>query len=289
VDWNSVGGDEAVRTIPIAVQSAFDSGAFAECTIWMITRRDGEVFLFTDWDRDLNYGGSVFQSAVSYSKSADDVQSGLAPANADVNGVLDSSAITEDDLIAGLWDFAEVYIAKINPTLIGSGVYGPVRGHIGKVSTNQPSFTAEFLGLTKALDKNVGRVITAGCPATLGDAECKKDLASFTFAGTVDSVTSGLVFNDSARTEADDYFKFGKVTMTSGASSGYSAEVTASTDAGVISIFPPLPFGIEAGDTYSIVAGCDKAKATCKDKFDNLDNFLGFPDCPTEEKVLDHA
>jgi uncharacterized phage protein (TIGR02218 family) len=278
-----------VRTIPIAVQSAFDSGAFAECTIWMITRRDGEVFLFTDWDRDITYGGSVFESAISYTKSADQVVSGLAPANADINGVLDSSAITEDDLISGLWDYAEVYVAKINPTLIGSGVYSPVRGHIGKVSTDSPAFFSEFLGLSKALDRNVGRIVSASCPATLGDAECTKDLTLFTFAGTVDSVTSGLVFNDAARTEADDYFKFGKITMTSGASNGYSAEVTASTDAGVISIFPPLPFGIEAGDTYFIVAGCDKAKATCKNKFGNLVNFQGFPDCPTEEKVLDHA
>jgi uncharacterized phage protein (TIGR02218 family) len=278
-----------VRTIPIAVQSAFDSGAFAECTIWMITRGDGEIFLFTDWDRDITYGGSVFESAISYTKMSDEVVAGLAPANADINGVLDSSAITEDDLISGLWDYAEVYVAKINPTLIGSGVYSPVRGHIGKVSTDSPAFFSEFLGLSKALDRNVGRVVSASCPATLGDAECTKDLTSFTFAGTVDSVTSGLVFNDAARTEADDYFKFGKVTMTSGASNGYSAEVTASTDTGVISIFPPLPFGMEAGDTYSIVAGCDKAKATCKNKFGNLVNFQGFPDCPTEEKVLDHA
>ena len=32
---------------------------------------------------------------------------------------------------------------------------------------------------------------------------------------------------------------------------------------------------IEVGDTFEIEAGCDKLKATCKDKFANLVNFRG--------------
>jgi uncharacterized phage protein (TIGR02218 family) len=279
-----------MRTIPIAVQSAINTGAFAECTLWEITRRDGEVFRFTDWDRDLTYGGNVYDSAISYTKSADASVSGLAPANADINGVLDASAITEADLIAGKWDFAEVEVLRVNPFLLNDGPYGRGRGNIGKVSTDTPSFTAEFLGLAKALDKNVGRVISATCPATLGDSECAKDLTAFTFTGTLESVdASGLVLTDSARNEAADYFKFGKITMTSGDSSGYSMEVKTSTALGVITVFLPLPFGVAAGDTYSIVAGCDKLKATCISKFDNIENFRGFPDCPTQEKVVDHA
>jgi uncharacterized phage protein (TIGR02218 family) len=279
-----------MRTIPIAVQSAINTGAFAECTIWTITRRDGVIFRLTDWDRDLTVDGNVYQSAVTYTKSADLVQSGLAPANADIDGILSSDAITEADLIAGLWDYAELEVTKVNPFLISSGDYSAVRGHIGQVSTDSPTFRAEFLALAKALDKNVGRVITADCPATLGDAECGKDLTAFTFTGTIDSVdASGLVLTDASRTEADNYFKFGKITMTSGASSGYSMDIKASDNAGTITLFIPLPFGVAAGDNYSIVAGCDKAKATCISKFNNIPNFRGFPDCPTQEKVVNHA
>jgi uncharacterized phage protein (TIGR02218 family) len=279
-----------VRTIPVAVQSAINTRAFAECTLWTITRRDAVVFRFTDWDRDLTYDGNVYGSAISYTKSADASMAGLAPANADINGILDSSAITEADLIAGLWDYAEVEVSRVNPFLLSDGPYATTRTHIGQVSTDSPSFTAELLGLAKALDKNVGRVITATCPVTLGDSECTKDLTAFTFTGTLDAVdASGLVLTDAVRTEATDYFKFGKITMTSGLSNGYSMDIKASTSAGVITLFLPLPFGVTAGDNYSIVAGCDKLKATCKDKFANLDNFRGFPDAPTQEKVVNHA
>jgi uncharacterized phage protein (TIGR02218 family) len=278
------------RTIPIAVQSAINSRAFAECTLWTITRRDGQVFRMTDWDRDITFEGNLYQSAVSYTKSADSVQAGLAPANADIDGLLTSDLITEADLIAGLWDYAELEIIKINPFLLSSGDYSPVRGHVGQVSTDAPTFRSEFLALAKALEKNVGEVITAACPATLGDARCKKDLTSFTFAGLIETVSvSGLVLTDSTRTEDDDYFKFGKITMTSGNSSGYSMDIKASDDAGTITLFLPLPFGVEAGDTYSIVAGCDKLKATCISKFNNIVNHRGYPDTPTQEKVVNHA
>lgn len=279
-----------MRTIPIAIQSAINSGAFAECTLWKITRRDGQIFRFTDWDRDLTFGGAVYDSAVSYSKSADSSVSGLAPANAEINGFLDSAAITESDLMAGLWDYAEVRVSRVNPFLLASGEYAVVRGHIGQVSTDSPSFSAEFLGLAKALDKNIGRVITASCPYTLGDSECTKNLAAFTYTGTLDAVdSSGLVLTDAARTEATGWFNFGKITMTSGLSSGFTQDIKSSTSAGVITLHGTLPYGAAIGDSYTMVAGDDKTKATCKDKFDNLINFGGFPDTPTQEKVMNHA
>lgn len=279
-----------MRTIPILVQQAFDSGAFAECTLWKITRRDGAIFRFTDWDRDLTFEGYVYDSALTYSKSADSTAAGLAPTNAEIMGFFNDDAITEDDLMAGLWDYAEIEIIKVNPFLIAEGEYAKVIGRMAQVTGEAPDFRAEFLALEKALDKNIGRVITASCPAVLGDAECTKDLTAFTYTGTLDAVdTSGLVLTDAARTEANDLFKFGKITMTSGAASGFSQDIAGSTDAGVITLFGRLAFSVAAGDTYTIVAGCDKAEATCRDKFDNIVNHRGFPDTPTEEQVVDHA
>jgi uncharacterized phage protein (TIGR02218 family) len=35
--------------------------------------------------------------------------------------------------------------------------------------------------------------------------------------------------------------------------------------------------GVEAGDAFTITAGCDKHFKTCKAKFDNSVNFRGFP------------
>ena len=43
---------------------------------------------------------------------------------------------------------------------------------------------------------------------------------------------------------------------------------------------------LEVGDTVTVYAGCNKSVSTCRDKFNNLDNFLGFPYTPTESSVL---
>jgi uncharacterized phage protein (TIGR02218 family) len=37
---------------------------------------------------------------------------------------------------------------------------------------------------------------------------------------------------------------------------------------------------VEAGDAFTITAGCDKHFKTCKAKFDNSVNFRGFPHVP---------
>ena len=43
---------------------------------------------------------------------------------------------------------------------------------------------------------------------------------------------------------------------------------------------------IDAGDGYSVVAGCDKTLATCKTKFNNVVNFRGYPYIPGVDKLV---
>lgn len=46
-------------------------------------------------------------------------------------------------------------------------------------------------------------------------------------------------------------------------------------------------FDIEAAARFSIDPGCDKRRATCKDKFANIKNFGGFPYVPGEDGMFD--
>jgi uncharacterized phage protein (TIGR02218 family) len=40
------------------------------------------------------------------------------------------------------------------------------------------------------------------------------------------------------------------------------------------------------GDRCRIEAGCDKKLSTCREKFDNILNFLGFPHIPGEDWMI---
>lgn len=42
------------------------------------------------------------------------------------------------------------------------------------------------------------------------------------------------------------------------------------------------PVAIEVGSGVQLTAGCDHSTSTCQSRFDNLDNYGGFPFIPTK-------
>jgi hypothetical protein len=105
--------------------------------------------------------------------------------------------------------------------------------------------------------------------------------------GEVTSLDSNRTFYDSGRTEADDYFSYGKIVWTSGNNNGYQMEIKGYTlSNGQIVLFLAMPKPIQVGDTFEAYAGCDGLKNTCKNKFDNYYNYQGFPDVPGTDEML---
>ena len=86
-----------------------------------------------------------------------------------------------------------------------------------------------------------------------------------------------------------EFFKYGKVTWTSGMNSGLSMEVSDYWPNYVV-LAQSMPFSIVAGDTYSITPGCDKTDNTCKTRFgtNNIINFRGEPFIPGTDAILSY-
>lgn len=94
-----------------------------------------------------------------------------------------------------------------------------------------------------------------------------------TVTGTLTGATSRGVFQDSSRTEPDDFFAHGTLSITSGENAGESREVQAYTlSTGEFSTFLPFPFDVAGTEAYTVTAGCAKRLADCRDKFDNIHN-----------------
>ena len=54
---------------------------------------------------------------------------------------------------------------------------------------------------------------------------------------------------------------------------------------GVLGLHDPVPPGIAAGAAVSVVVGCDKAATTCRERFNNIINFQGFPHMPGNDAL----
>ncbi len=256
------------------------------CTCWKITRRDAVVLGFTDHPSDLLIGGVTYQSALGYTASDVRASSDLAVDNLNLQGFIDSPSITEVDLMAGVWDYAEVEIFEVIYSNLSAGVRRMRRGRIGEVSLGRTVFEAELRGLAQAFTQQICELTSPTCRAALGDTRCKVVLGPITVTGTVTSVTSRRVWTDSTRGEAAGWFTFGKLTWTSGANVGYSMEVKTHAAGGVMTLALPMPYAIVAGDAYSLIPGCNKLKPTCIAKFANYVNFRGEADLPGQDAIL---
>jgi uncharacterized phage protein (TIGR02218 family) len=257
-------------------------------TCWKLTRRDGTITGFTSHDRDITYLGLIYQASSGFTPSAVANNSELSVDNLDIEGVIDSSSITESDIGAGLYDYAQIEIFMVNYNDTSQGALNLRTGWLGEVQFGRGRFVAEVRGLMQNLAQAIGELYSPSCRAKLGDSRCKVSMAAFTLTGSVTSVISNQIFSDSTRGEDDGWFNGGKITFTSGNNDGLSMEIKEYRNKQIILVLP-MPFSVASSDSYSMQAGCDKSFETCAAKFTNAINFRGEPHVPGVDKMLTTA
>jgi len=112
------------------------------------------------------------------------------------------------------------------------------------------------------------------CRHTLYGRACSVNREAFKHEGTVLSVNGPNMTVEGAGSFADGYFTGGILLSPTGATRFITAHT--SDD---IQLSRPLDTNI-ANQTVEIYPGCDHLKETCKNKFNNLPNFGGFPHIP---------
>ena len=274
-----------------AFQAHLDSGASSLCRCWMIVRRDGVRYGFTDHDRELTFDGVPFRPDSGMAAFAIQQGTGVSVANSEAIGALSDAALTEADIVAGRFDGAEVTSWLVNWADVAERAV-VFQGSIGEVKRGGGAFQAELRGLSEALNEPRGRVYQAPCGAVLGDAECGVDLTGPTFRAevAVEQIDGPTGFGFSTLgAYADRWFEKGRLTVLSGAAAGLVAMIKNDRLTGAarrVEIWQSLPAEILTGDSVRLEAGCDKRAATCRDKFGNFVNFRGFPHIPGEDWLM---
>lgn len=109
------------------------------------------------------------------------------------------------------------------------------------------------------------------------------------------SVTSGGLYTFNSQQNANQvhinytygigYFAYGVVKWLTGLNAGEQMEVKAFSP-GLVTLVMPMIYPINPGDTYTIVAGCDKQFGTCKTRWNNIVHFRGEPFVPGTDTIL---
>ena len=255
---------------------------------WKLSLTNGTVMGFTDHTSDLTISATLYKAASGFSPTGIETKDKFSVDNLDVAGILDSAAITEADIMAGKYDFAEIEIFMVNVTDLSQGVITHRRGWLGEVSIKNGQFIAEVRGLSQKLQQNIVELYSPTCRAIFGDGRCKANLATYSVSGTVNTVTSRQVFISNSMTQAAGYFSGGEIEWLTGANAGRKMEIKEFSNK-QFTLVLPMPNNVAVSDTFKAVAGCDKTFTTCYSKFNNAVNFRGEPHVPGMDKMLSTA
>ncbi|ARZ03399.1 MULTISPECIES: DUF2163 domain-containing protein [Brucella] len=266
--------------VPPALESHLQGEVTTHCFAWLIRRLDGAVLGFTDHDAPLTVDQVICDPLTGLNSSEASTALGLGIAGGEVEGVLSSTQISDEDIEQGRYDGATIEAFLVNWDEPDQHMLLR-RWAAGKISRSGSRFVMELKGVAAAFDAVRGRRILRHCDAMLGDKRCGIDTGDprFFAQGTV-LVAEGTRL-DVAGVDgfAAGWFSEGRLAWTSGANRGRAVRVVGHAGAS-LQLGEPMILPVAAGDAFWLVCGCDKSFATCKAKFANGVNFRGFPHLP---------
>lgn len=279
---------------PDVLKDHLAGGVTTLARCFAVARKDGAVLGFTDHDRDLGFEGITFRAGSGLTAKAIQQSTGLAVDNTEAFGALTSEAITEEDILAGRYDGAEVRGWLVNWADVAVRAL-QFRGTMGEVVRRGGGFNAELRGLAEGLNQPQGLIYHARCSAVLGDGRCRFDLGRPGHAEerAVEAVEGARVFRSGGLTGYDDrWFEKGRFEVLTGPAAGLVGAVKndrlRAGEVREVELWQALGVAPVPGDLVRLQAGCDRRPDTCRLKFANYDNFRGFPDIPGEDWLMSY-
>ncbi|MGB0507811.1 MAG: DUF2163 domain-containing protein [Pikeienuella sp.] len=278
-----------MRAIPENMAVNLAAGATTHCRCWKVVPARGDPLGFTDHDCDLVFEDVTFEASSGFEASNVERSIGLSIDNATAQGVLQSDRMSDEQISRGDFDGAEVFqwiVDWQDPTqrvLI-------FRGEIGEIRRGHSAFEVELRGLAEKLNRPNCRRILHVCDASFGDQRCGANATMPEFAGSgtvVEANGRDLIVNGLNSFE-DNWFSGGRLEWTTGPLTGETVRIAMhqalSVSASLTLMSDPVS-SVQSGEQFVVTVGCDKSYETCRDRFDNLDNFRGFPFVPGENWV----
>ena len=280
-----------MKTLDSNFQTALTSETTTLAWCWLIQRQDGINLGFTSFDLPLSIDGVTYSAATGFTPSAWATSEGLAQNdNQNLKSIISSDAISEEDLLAGKYNYASITCFIVDVTnLPTSLIENPPKflhlysGILGKIKKSDRHFEIEVRGLDHKLENKLGELTSKFCRYQLGEFGCQLDLTPYTYTQAITGVSNQYTFTIDG-VIPDGSLDRGQLTFISGLNAGSSADI-AYYSSNQIVLFQPMPYQIQVGDLMTVIQGCAKTLLACA-KYNNVINFGGEPHVPLTDKAL---
>lgn len=135
-------------------------------------------------------------------------------------------------------------------------------------------------------------VVMPGCILDLFSDRCGVTDSDFQLYGSISSISLDTPSHVSLSlsgagaqvptTPAADFFKYGRIK----ARRENRMVVTSALGATEVTLMARFSGKVEVGEPFVMYSGCDRKQTTCKNKYTNYPNFLGFPYAPYEDVIF---
>lgn len=265
------------------------------CECYEITTSNSLVARWTNYVSDLTFLGQTYQaipiwrSEIAYhvDLEVDKVDVFLGLVGITVNG---SSYTIPQAIRYGYLRNAHVKIYLVDYS--DASIYRLIfeGWATGDISYNKGIVTIPTGSILDKLNDNFPKMIYSEyCNLALFSSYCGLNANDYDEAGTATAgTTTSLIYASifAFSNHAEGYWEKGKVTMSSGSSSGVSRTIVKHYD-GYVKVLLPFPAAVVATNTFTAWPGCDKLGSTCADKFNNYPNFFGFEYIPRPETLYE--
>lgn len=302
------------RYIPVQLKSHLQQDATTTCYLLRIQPQgsQGSPYGVTSLDQAVTYddgmGELIYSAAVGSQPSALQGDSNLSVDNAESVSLIPEFdvPIREEDIRAGIYDFAKFYLYLVNYRDLSQGHVLLRSGTVGRITidTDGLSSVNELRGISAELKQAVCEKDSLTCRATFGSQEegdstvsdiierfpCGVDATALLVSGTVTSVglENTLTFTVGGFAMAADALNPGMVFWQTGLNAGRANEIDTNTSGGVITLAHETSWPIQIGDTLQYRVDCNKqardtvkgCKAAIRWGNDWVLHFRGEPDIP---------
>src|SRR5690606_14943408 len=278
--------------------------AVTDCLLVRILTKSGRLFGLTDLDVNVYYDPAAYDPgntgddwgpAWHYADNGGVAMSRLEQAadmsvdNAEFTILPGDDSVTEQELLAGLFDLAEVRIYRVNYRDLSQGHELVDSGQMGQTEGSNNFGKIEFRSLSDLLKQPEADLYSIPCRHIFGSAECPKpfDWTNGTVTG-VDPTDAMRIFGDAGLTPDNNFYVPGVVEWLTGDNAGAQMEIDQNT-AGTFALSLPMPSAIQIGDTFRVRQDCSKlwddAAHGCLYHWGPDRNIYhgGFPDIPVAD------
>lgn len=284
-----------MRSIPIQLSDHYASGRTSLCMLVKVKCKDGTILAFTTLDALVTFtdgpDGPITYQPTNGMRPSEQVWVGdLSVDTAEATGWIAESGITEQQIRAGIFNFARWWIYEVNYLDLAAGYVLKGAGTTGETRFSDTAWTVELRSKTQQLKQPIADLYTLTGRCKYGSPVCGKEL-EWT-AGVVASVDEDEPDRVLVMAADDDLldspaYRYGVVRVTSGDNAGAETEVELH-DGLDLELLLPFAYPLEPGDTFEIRIDCNKeARDTvhgCKSELrwgaQWTRHHRGFPDIP---------